>query len=188
MQLIDWIAIGVILVTVLLGSLLGFGKILKFFTSGIFGIIISVVVTYFCIGIVASWGFVQELMAKLLVAMQNANNGFVNFLINIGIERIILGVALFIIIQLLRIIIVRIIKGVFEINNVVFKVINRALGVILLAGIVCMIGLITFHIVDLIGGTTAENFRQSLTGVFKLEWVFDNNPLKYIIERNIPVT
>lgn len=186
MQLIDWIAIGVILLTVLLGALFGFGKILKFFTSGIFGIIISIVVTYFCIGVVASWGFVQEIMGKLITAMQNANNGFVNFLINIGIERIILGIILFIVIQILRIIIVKIIKGIVEINNIVFKIINRVAGVILLAAIVCMIGLLVFHVVDLIGGTTEENFRQSLVGVFKLDWVFDNNPLKYIIERAIP--
>lgn len=187
MQLIDWIALGVILLTLVLGLLLGFGKVLKMFTSGIFGILISFVVTYFCLGVVASWGFVQDLMAKLLTAMQNANNGIVNFLIDIGIEKIILAVALFIIVQILRIIIVNIIKSVVEVDNTVVKVINRILGVVLLFAINCMIVLLVFHIIGLIGGTTADNFRTTLSGsVFKLDWVFEHNPLMSIIHKVIP--
>lgn len=183
MQLVDWIVIGVILLSLLLGSLFGFGKLLKGFTRGIVGVLISIVVTYFCIGVVASWGFVQDIMAQLLTAMHNANNGFVNFLINIGIEKIILAVALFIIIQILRIIIVSIIKGVVEINNPFFKVINRFFGAVFMLAIVAMFALLVFHVVDLIGGNTEFNFRQSLSGVFKLDWVFDHNPLKYVIQR-----
>ena len=80
MQLVDWIVIGVLVLSLLIGSLVGFGKLLKIFTGGIVGVIISVVVTYFCIGIVSSWGFVQELMAKLLTVMKNADNTIVNFL------------------------------------------------------------------------------------------------------------
>ena len=135
MLLIDWIAVGVIGVSLLIGLLLGFGKLLKIFTGGIVGIIISIVVTYFCLGIVSSWGFVQDIMAKLIGAMQNANNGIVDFLIKIGIEKIILAVGLFIIIQVIRIILVSIIKSIVEIDNVVFKVINKFFGVIFMVGI-----------------------------------------------------
>ena len=134
MLLIDWIAVGVIGVSLLIGLLLGFGKLLKIFTGGIVGIIISIVVTYFCLGIVSSWGFVQDIMAKLIGAMQNANNGIVDFLIKIGIEKIILAVGLFIIIQVIRIILVSIIKSIVEIDNVVFKVINKFFGVIFMVG------------------------------------------------------
>lgn len=188
MQVVDWIAIGALVLTLALGLLLGFGKILKMFTGGIFGILISLVVTYFCLGIVASWGFVQDLMAKLLTAMQNANNSIVDFLIKIGIEKIILAVGLFIVVQVLRVIIVNIIKSAVEVDNPVIKAINRILGVILLLGIVCMIALLVFHIVALVGGASAENFRLKLSGsVFKLDWVYEHNPMKYIIERVIPV-
>ena len=44
MVLADWIAIGIVVVFIALGALIGFGSGLKFFTSGIFGIIIGVVV------------------------------------------------------------------------------------------------------------------------------------------------
>ncbi len=159
MLLIDWIAVGVIGVSLLIGLLLGFGKLLKIFTGGIVGIIISIVVTYFCLGIVSSWGFVQDIMAKLIGAMQNANNGIVDFLIKIGIEKIILAVGLFIIIQVIRIILVSIIKSIVEIDNVVFKVINKFFGVIFMVGISCMVALIVFHVIQLIGGGALGSVR-----------------------------
>lgn len=187
MQIIDWIAIGVVLVSVLFGLLFGFGKLLKFFTGGIIGILISIVVTYFCFGVVSSWGFVRDLMAKLLTAMQNANNSIVDFLIKIGIEKIILAIAIFIIVQIIRIITVKIIKGIVEIDNPVAKAVNRLFGMVLMLAVSCMIWLIVFHVIQLIGGDTAAGVRADINGsVFKLDWVFDNNPLKWIIERVIP--
>ncbi|MCM1438197.1 MAG: hypothetical protein NC131_03150 [Roseburia sp.] len=184
MQVVDWVAIGVVLVAVLFGVLFGFGKLLKFFTGGIIGIIISVVVTYFCFGVVSSWMFVRDVMAKLLTAMQNSGSGFVHFLLKIGIEKIILAVAMFIIVQILRIIIVSIIKGIVEIDNPVLKVINRVFGVVLMLAIACMIWLLVFHIVHAVGGGSAASMRASISGsVFRLDWVYDHNPLIWIIRR-----
>ncbi|MDE7257145.1 MAG: hypothetical protein K2N50_04235 [Clostridia bacterium] len=184
MQVIDWIAIGVVLVSVLFGVLFGFGKLLKFFTGGILGIIISVVVTYFCFGIVSSWVFVRDLMSKLLTAMQNANSPIVDFLLKIGIEKIILAVGIFIIVQILRIIIVRIIKGIVEIDNPVTKVINKLFGIVFMLAVACMVCLLVFHVIQLVGGETLNNVRADINGsVFKLDWVFDHNPLLWIIKR-----
>lgn len=183
MQMVDWITIGIILLTAVIGLLLGFGKILKIFTGGFIGVLISVVVTYFFIGVVASWGFVQDIMARFVEAMEASESGFVHFLLKIGIERIVLGIALFIVIQIIRIIIVNIIKSIVEIENPVIKAINKIGGMILMLAIMCMIALLVFHVVDLIGGSTEESFRDYLTGAMRLDWVFDNNPLKYIITR-----
>ena len=187
MQIIDWIAIGVVLVAVLFGLLFGFGKLLKFFTGGIIGVLISIVVTYFCFGVVSSWVFVRDVMAKLLGAMQNANNSVVNFLIQIGIEKIILAIAIFIVVQVLRIIIVRIIKSIVEIDNPVAKTVNRVFGVVFMLAVAVMVWLLVFHVIQLVGGQTAANVRTDISGsVFKLDWVFDNNPLKWIIQRVLP--
>lgn len=186
MQIIDWIAIGVVLAAMLLGLLFGFGKLLKFFTGGIIGIIISVVVTYFCFGVVSSWGFTRDVMAKLLESMQNANSAFLNFLIKIGIEKIILGIAIFIIVQILRIIIVRVIKSVVEIDNPVAKTVNKVFGIVLMLAVAIMVWLLVFHVIQLVGGQSAANVRANIDGsVFKLDWVYDHNPLKWIIERAI---
>lgn len=184
MQIIDWIAIGVVALSLVIGMLLGFGRLLKIFTGGIVGIIISVVVTYFFIGVVASWGFVQDIMGKLHTAMVNADSGFVNFLIKIGIEKIILAVALFIVIQLLRIVIVNTIKRIAEIENPVVRAFNRIGGMIFMLAVTCMVALLIFHIIDLIGGGTEESFRNYISGsVFKIDWVFEHNPLKYIVAK-----
>ena len=187
MAVIDYIAIIVVLVAIVLGALLGFGKLLKFFTGGIVGVIISVVVTYFFIGVVASWGFVQDIMAKLVGAMHDANNVFVNFLIKIGLEKIILAIALFIVIQILRIVIVNIIKGILEINNPVLIILNRVGGVVLLLAVAVMLALLVFHVVNLIGSGSEQNFLKALEGsIFRLDVVYHKNPLRFIVQKVLP--
>lgn len=184
MQVIDWIAIAIVLGALAIGALLGFGLQLKIFTGGIIGVLISAVVTYFCFGVVASWGFVQDLMLKLHEAMVNANNGFVDILLKVPVEKIILGVALFIIIQITRVIIVSIIKGVMESGNVVLGTVNRVVGALFMLAVACMVTLLVFHIIQLIGGGTATGFYQKISGsVFKLDWVYENNPLRYIFKK-----
>ncbi len=186
MSMADWIFIAIAVVVMVLGALLGFGKLLKIFTGGIIGVLISVVVTYFLLGIVASWGFVQDLLAKLLGLIESGNNGFTDFLIKIGIEKIILAVIIFIVVQVLRIIIVRIIKSIVEIDNIVLKIINRVGGAIFFLGVAAMITLLVFHIISWVGGDTAVNVRNWLDGALRLQWVYDNNPLMYIVYKIIP--
>ena len=176
----DWIALGVIVVAALLGLLLGFGKCLKFFTGGIIGFVISLVVVYFFLGVVSGWPFVRDLMAKLHEVMENANNVFVDFLIKIGIEKIILAIAMFIIVQIARIILVAIVKSVAETKNVVMRSINKFFGMVFMLAVVVMITLIVFQIVAWVGGESAESFCNSLKGAFRLEWVFEHNPLNWL--------
>lgn len=182
MQIVDWIALGIILFAVVIGLLLGFGKCLKIFTGGIIGIIISVVVTYFLIGIVASWGFVQALLQKFDDALVANGSGFCQFLNSIGIETIVLAIALFLIVQLIRILIVNLIKGISEADNVVIRVINRGLGVIISLAFFFMLVLLVFQIVYLIGGATSESFCENLQGALRVDWLYTNNPLRTIAD------
>lgn len=182
MQIVDWIALGIILVLALIGVLLGFGKCLKIFTGGIIGFIISIVITYFLIGIVGSWGFVQSIMNSFSNALVSNGSGFCIFLNNIGIESIVLAIVLFLIVTLLRILLVNIIKGIVEIDNVVMKIINKVFGMIFFLAFFIMIALIVFQIIYLIGGDTAANFRETLSGGLHLDALFDNNPLRIIAD------
>ena len=179
----DWIALGIIVVAALLGLLLGFGKCLKGFTSGLFGFIISLFVVYFLFGIVTNWTFVQDLMTKLRGIMEAEGNGFLNFLITIGIEKIIVAIATFIVVQLARIILVSIIKSVVEINNKVMRIINKFLGMAFMLAVVTMVALLIFHFVAWVGGETASNLENYLKGAFRLDWVFNNNPLNSIFAK-----
>ena len=179
----DWIVLGAIIVSAVLGLLFGFGKLLKFFTGGIAGFIISFVVVYFFLGVVSGWGFVRDLMLKLHTSMVNANNGFVDFLIKIGIEKIILAIIMFIVVQIARIAIVLTIKGILEIKSKPMIVINKLLGMIFALAVSTMLMLIVFQIVAWVGGSSAENFRNSLKGAFHLHWLFEHNPLNALFAK-----
>lgn len=177
MIIADWVMLGIIAVVIILGLVAGFSGGLKFFTGGIFGVIISIIVTYFLMGVVNSWQFVIDLFAKLNGAMSFSEN------VEYIIDQIILAVVLFIIVQILRIIVVKLIAGLFEINNVIVRVINRVLGIVVIAAVVAILGLLAFQIIYWVGGQTAEQVAEGLNGsVFGLDWIYEHNPLRVMAE------
>ena len=183
MVLVDWVIIGLLIVFCIFGMLFGFGKGLKFFTGGIIGIIISILVCYALGGLIYKWGFVQDILGKLIGALKAKNNGFCNLLLKIRIDIIVYYVALFIIVTIARIIIVRIIKNVVEIENVVLIIINKFFGIVLFVGVFFMLLLLVFWVVSLIGGGTAESFTNTLSqSKIGLKWLYDNNPFMTIIK------
>ncbi len=184
MILADIIMLCLIAVVVLLGIVVGFSGGLKFFTGGIFGVIISVIVTYFLWGIVYSWDFVQDLFAKLNEAMSGLPEGAA-----VAIDNVILAVLLFVLVQIVRIIIVKLIAGFFEIDNAFFKVINKIFGIALMGAVVFVIGLIVFQIIYWVGGQTAQDVVSALKdSVFKLDVLYENNPLRDLVDMITGVT
>ena len=112
MILADWIILALLLIFALLGMLLGFGKGLKIFTGGIFGVAISIFVCYAVGGLIINIGFIQSALMNMRSAIAAKDNGFCDFLLTIHIDIIVYYVALFIIVQILRIIIVIIIASI----------------------------------------------------------------------------
>ncbi|MCD8372568.1 MAG: hypothetical protein LUD27_04640 [Clostridia bacterium] len=173
----DWIALGLVVVFLALGALVGFGKGLKFFTSGIFGIIIAVVVCYLTLGFVLNIEFVQDLLADFDEWLRGTGS-VGTFFADINIGKIVAAIILFIIVQIVRIIIVKIIKGIAEIDNIIFKVINKILGAVFFVAVLAAITLIVFQIFAMIGGETYDNFFANLEGsVFLLDKICENNLL-----------
>lgn len=181
MIIADWVAIGLSALFCIIGFITGFGRGLKFFTSGIFGFLISILVCYAIGGLVLHLGFVQELLGKLIEVMTNVN-GFCDFLISISIDVIIFYIALFIIVTIIRIIIVQILKHASEAENVAIKFVNRTLGIFLFAAALALTALTAFQIISLIGGEAAENFASLLVdSKLKLDKLFEFNPLVTLI-------
>lgn len=179
MILADWIMLGVIVAVIVLGLIVGFSGCLKFFTSGVFGVVISVIVTYFLLGIVSSWQFVTDLFARL-----NATMSISEAAANV-IDQIILAVILFIIVQILRILAVKAVVSMFEIDNGAVKVINRVIGVVSVACIVAILGLLAFQIIYWVGGTSADQVSAALAdSKFGLGWLYENNPLRSFTQIN----
>ncbi|HBF86952.1 MAG TPA: hypothetical protein DDW54_04655 [Clostridiales bacterium] len=180
----DYVALGVIVVSLLLGMILGFGRGLKFFTSGIFGHIIATIVCYFLFAIVYNFAFVQALLNKFIEFLHSKENGFLEFLITIRIDLIALSVVLFGLVEIARLIIVAIVRGILEIDNPVMKVINKLLGMALFLAAAVVITLIIFQIISWVGGDIAANFRAKLDGsVVKVDYIFDNNPLMGMVAK-----
>ena len=180
----DYVASGVVIVSILLGMIFGFGKGVKFFTSGIFGHIIAGVVCYFLFSVFYNFEFVQALLNKFIEFLHSKENGILEFLIKIRIDMIALSVALFALVEMARLILVAIVKGIFEADNKVMKIINKILGMALFLAAAAVITLIIFQVIGWVGGDIAANFRAKLDGsVLKVDHIYDNNPLTKIISQ-----
>ena len=179
----DLVAVGVIAVFALLGVLVGFGKGLRFFTKGIFGVIISIFVCYCIGGFIMELPFVQQLLAKFAELWADKGGVFFDFIRKIRVEVIVYYIVLFIIVQIIRIIIVAILKHVAEAKVIFMKVINRILGAVLFVAMGVLLSLLVFQIIYWIGGETAAKFDEMLGGsLFGLDKLFENNPLKYLVD------
>ena len=142
MNSIDSITIIVAVAVGALGLLLGFGRSLRFFTRGIFGIIISVFVVFTFGGMIKSIPAIGEMVANGDAYFEN----LWSFLGYLHLGNVIYYVALFFIVQIVRMIIVRCVKGVFELENPVSKVLNRVLGMVFTVGAVLLLLLLVFAI------------------------------------------
>ncbi len=125
-----------LVVTLLLGYLFGFGKTFKFCTGGIIKHIIAI---WFCItfgGMIAS----IPVVANLIEQGNQKLGSYAAILEKINVASWIYYIILFIVIEIVRFIIVIIIKKVFEPKNKksviggVRNIINRVLGAILFGG------------------------------------------------------
>ena len=181
-MLIDIIIPIVIIGTVLGGMIGGFGKVLKFFTQGIFGKIISVFVCYFIFGIVLDWPFVQDLLHQLNTSLAANGSWICTILIMIRIDLIVFAVALFVGVQLLRVLVVGVIDGIFETENAVVKVVGKTLGILLALFCTMVIVLIVFQILAWTTGVNGPVYQWMKGSIFGIDQLFVNNPLNSIFE------
>lgn len=174
----DWIAIGVVAGCLLLGALLGFGKLLSFLTSKIFGKITALFICYSFGGMFMSIGFVQDFLVKIASLWSGGDNFFLAFLTKIHPEVIIFYIILFIAVFWILKLLALLAKAILEIKVMPIKIINKVGGAMLLTATGVLIGLFVFQIIAWVGGETAVNLLESLNGsVFGLDKLFLNNPL-----------
>ena len=124
MNATDSITLIVAIVLAGLGFAVGFARTLRFFTHGIFGVILSVFVCATFGGMIQGIGPVQEWFTKL-------NDAMPGFLQTIHAATIIYYILLFLIVQILRVLIVRLLAGAFSAPAAPVRVINRILGMVL---------------------------------------------------------
>ena len=176
MNSIDSVTIIVAILLAALGLVLGFGRTLKFFTKGLFGFIISVFVCVTFGGMIAGIPAVAELITKLNNDLGNAWS----FLATIHFATVIYYIVLFFVVQLVRILVVKLIAGIFSADVLPVRVINRVLGALLMPAAVLLLVLLIFAIMAAFSGTSfVADFVAKIDGSM-LGWLYANNPVKFI--------
>lgn len=179
----DWIAIAVVIVCILFGALLGFGKLLTFLTNKIIGKITALFICYTFGGMLMSLGFIQDFLAWVASLWSRYDNFFCVFLTKIHPEVIVYYTVLFIACIFLIKLIARLVRAILEIKLLPLKIINKVGGAILLTGIGALIWLIVFQIIYWVGGETSLNLLNSLHGsLFGLDKLFLKNPLLGLVK------
>lgn len=180
MVLYDYILIGLIALGCIIGVTVGFGKGLSILTKGLRGMIISVIICYFIFGALLNLGFVSGLLESFRNTLNENGSGFCGFLLTIRVDYIVYGVALFIIVQILRKIFVALIDKGCSIDNTGVKIINRIFGVILSLAVMAIVILLAMQVYGIISGVSEESTKIFEGSLFKLDYVFTNNPLNGI--------
>lgn len=179
----DWIAIGVIIVSIFLGALLGFGKLLAFLTNKVFGKVTAVFVCYTFGGMFMSIGFVQEFLVWVASLWSTQDNFFCNFITKLHPEVLIYYIVLFVAVYWILKLLALLAKAVLEIKVKPLKIINKVGGALLLTFTAVLIWLVVFQVIFWVGGSTSADFLQSLQhSLFALDKLFLYNPLLGLVK------
>ncbi len=181
MSTVDIITLAVIMITALIGAVSGFGKGLRFFSRGWLGRIVSIIICYFIFGLVLKIPFVENLLAKF-VASLDETKWYLKILKYIRIDLIVFALVLFFAVQLVKKLVVSLIERVFEINNVVMRVINKVLGVAIYLFLLLLLVLIVFQIAYYISGADGAFYKTFQGSLFGLDKIYLDNPLNSVIE------
>lgn len=175
MAVLDWATLIVAVLLAIIGAFAGFGRTLRFFTKGIFGIIISVFVCVTFGGMIAGIPAVSEWIASL-----NAKLGEVwSFFGTIHLATVIYYIVLFLAVQLLRILIVKCVAGLFSADVAPVRVVNCLLGAALAVAAVLLLVLLVFAVIRAFDGTSfVQGFEEVLNGTF-LGKLYEHNPVKF---------
>lgn len=176
----DWIFLGVLLAVVLVGALLGFGKVFSVFVVNKYvRIAVAVFICYTYGGMILSIPFVSQLLIDL-----RSNWSHIAFLSALHLEIIIYYIVLFVLSVLLILIFSKIVKGVSETDVLPVKILNKVGGAILFGVLAFTLMFLAFQIIVWIGGNTAINFQNILAenaGKIVLP-LYTHNPLLRLVE------
>lgn len=183
MVLADGIILGLAVLFLALGVITGFGKGLEIISKGIFGKIFSLVMCYFFIGLVIKIPAISGLMESFVTMLQENGEWWANILLTIRVDIIAVVIIMLVVITFLRILVVQLVKNIFESDNIVMEILNKTLGAILFLILFCALALIVFQIIYWVGGETATNFANGLDGSFMgLDAVFYGNPINALVD------
>jgi|GEM_PF-6033610 len=181
MILVDYIAIGLVVLSGIIGSGAGLGKVLKFLAKGFVGVIISIGISYFLFGAVAEIGFVSYLMSRLVEAVSGMQSDLGAFLLSIHIDAVLLGIVLFIVVRLLVRLLAAILAGMFGGASAFARGVDGFFGSVAVIIIMMAIVLVLMSVVSVTTGGEGSALYKLLEGsYFRLDEIFLNNPVRIV--------
>lgn len=167
---------------VLVGGIMGFGKVLGQIASGIFGKVSAVVLTYFLYGVVLDFEPVKRLITLMVNKLTENGNWICKILLAIRVDMIVLAIGLFFAIYLALRLAVAMVGGIVSCKVLPLIVINRVGGAALLLSYACVWMLIVFQVCSWIWGTQGGIYPYLQGTVLRLDQLYLNNPLNAIFE------
>lgn len=173
MNIADIITIIVAIVFALLGFVRGFGKSLKSFTGGIIGIIISIFVCAALGGMIMGIPAISERIG-------GADEYFAGISVifaKIPMGTVIFYIAMFIVCQILRILVVKLVCRLFEAENKAMKTVNKTLGLVFAPAAAFMFLLLFLAVLKLFDSTEfVRGLAAKAEGSYLLR-LYEVNPI-----------
>ena len=178
MIIADFVAISIVVVAGFIGYKVGVGRVLQKITGGLVGKIISVVVCYFIYGLVLELPFVKDLLDRFVQWVASSNSSIVRLLLYVRIDMIAYFLALYIVVQLMRKMVIALIGKILSLAPLV----DKTLGVTLNLAFAVAVALIVMQLSFWIFGADGGLYGVLDGSLFGLDKLYLNNPLNSIIE------
>ena len=183
MDIYSYIIIAGFALALIIGFALGLGRSLNIFITGVFGVIIAIVLCFAFGGAVAKIPQVGDWIAQLNDYLMSKSE----FLGKIKLATIIYYIVLFLVFQIIRFILAKIIKKVFglskgeSVGSKAWNVINRLLSTLFMGGMYIVLVFLALSVVSLFSDT--QGIANTLTKCsteykFSLFYkMYQNNPI-----------
>lgn len=173
MSIVDIVTIVVLIFSLLLGLARGFGKSLKSFTKGIFGVVISVFVVVSLGGMITNISYAGDFIVKINDIIVTKSEFFGKLQLGIWVFYILL----FFVVQLARILVVKVVVDIFQNDNKVIHFINKFLGAVFAPAAVFMFVLLVLALFKSFETlTVVKNILAELNDSYLLV-IYNNNPI-----------
>ncbi|MDR0697263.1 MAG: hypothetical protein LBF68_07030 [Christensenellaceae bacterium] len=168
------------IVIALLGLLLGFGRILKIFTSGPFGFVLSIV---FC-ALLGGTLQTVPVVANFIVSINDKAIDIADFLKYLRPGIIVYYITMFLIVQIFRIFIVKAIRNFMETDRNIMRFLNRILGMVSAVVFSATVVLLFFAVVEVFDSTALGQNIISKIGDGIIRAIYDHNPINFVLEKS----
>lgn len=178
---ISIIFIALMIASIASGIILGFGKILGFAVTGIWGKILATIIFYSLFGVLINISFINAFLDKISNFLKGDSNIFTKILYYIRIETIILGVIFYFIVRISLKALADYIDRVLTTDDGVKVIINKVLGVLLALFLTMFSILIILQLLYILTGPTSGVYRLLRSTFLRLDRLYTLNPLNSIV-------